>query len=75
MRFIGYYHLTIGLIFYTLGILLLYEGARSGVYQKLINTEILIPIIGVIVALGSIVWGIIKIGMGISDLMEGEENG
>jgi hypothetical protein len=72
MRFIGYYHMAMGLIFYTLGILLLYEGARSGVYQK---PEILIPIIWVIVALGSIVWGMIKMGMGISALMEGEEDG
>jgi hypothetical protein len=75
MRFIAYYHISLGLIFYSLGLLALYEGARSGVLGKLINIDILLPLIGVIVALSSIVWGIIMIGMGVNDLMEGEENG
>jgi hypothetical protein len=75
VRVIAYYHMGLGLIFYSLGLLALYEGARSGVLGKLINIDILLPLIGVIIALSSIVWGIIMIRMGIEDLTEGEENG
>jgi hypothetical protein len=75
MRLIGYYHITLGLIFYTLGILALYEGARSGVFQKIINTDVLLSLIGVIIAALSVIWGIVEIGMGISDLSECEKDG
>jgi divalent metal cation (Fe/Co/Zn/Cd) transporter len=75
MKFITYYYLGVGLIFYTLGILALYEGVRSGVFQRLINTDILIPLLGLIIAVLSVLWGLAVIGMGINDLTEGEENG
>jgi hypothetical protein len=75
MRLIGYYHISVGLIFYSLGLLALYEGARSGVFARLINTDVIIPLFGLIIALASTLWGIIVLKMGISDLTEGEENG
>jgi hypothetical protein len=75
MRLIGYYHISLGLIFYSLGLLALYEGARSGVYEKLINADILVPLFGLIIAALSVLWGIVEIGMGISDLSECEKDG
>jgi type IV secretory pathway TrbL component len=78
MRLIGYYHILLGLIFYSLGLLALYEGARSGVYEKLINADILVPLLGLlglIIAALSVLWGIVEIGMGISDLSECEKDG
>jgi hypothetical protein len=63
------------LIFYSLGLLALYEGARSGVYEKLINADILVPLFGLIIAALSVLWGIVEIGMGISDLSECEKDG
>jgi hypothetical protein len=75
VRFIAYYHISVGLIFYSLGLLLLYEGARNGVFARLINTDIIIPLSGLVIALFSIVWGLIELKMGIEDLTEGEENG
>jgi hypothetical protein len=75
VRFIAYYHMGLGLIFYSLGLLILYEGARNGVFARLINTDIIIPLSGLVIALFSIVWGLIELKMGIEDLTEGEENG
>jgi hypothetical protein len=75
VRFIAYYHIGLGLIFYSLGLLALYEGARSGVFARLINADILLPLIGLIIAVLSVLWGLVVIRMGISDLTEGEENG
>jgi hypothetical protein len=75
MKVIAYYHISIGLIFYSLGLILLYEGARSGVYDKLIDSDILIPFIGVIIALFSMLLGIAVLGMGFRDLSQGESDG
>jgi hypothetical protein len=72
MRLIAYYHMTLGLLFYSLGILALYEGARSGFYHKIINTDVIITILGLIIALFSMIWGIIQFKMGVTDLKEGE---
>jgi hypothetical protein len=74
-RLIAYYHISIGLLFYSLGLILLYEGVRSGVFQRLINTDILLSLLGLIIGVASTIWGVIVIGMGINDLTEGERGG